>query len=115
MSLDVSLYIEVDTGGISKRNIELFEANITHNLGKMADEANIYYALWRPEEKGYKLAEDIIPVIEKGLAHMIERPDYYEKFNANNGWGTYEQFIPWIKEYLTACKENPKATIYVSR
>ncbi len=31
---------------------EVYSANITHNLGEMADKAGIYYALWRPEEKG---------------------------------------------------------------
>ena len=29
-----------------------YSANITHNLGKMAEEAGIYKHLWRPEEIG---------------------------------------------------------------
>lgn len=29
---------------------EVYSANITHNLGKMAGEAGIYYALWHPGE-----------------------------------------------------------------
>lgn len=31
---------------------DVFWANITHNLGRMADEAGIYKHLWRPEEIG---------------------------------------------------------------
>jgi hypothetical protein len=30
----------------------VFDANITHNLNKMADAAGIYEACWRPEEIG---------------------------------------------------------------
>lgn len=53
MSLDVSLIREkwesYDEGKTHRIvNEILYESNITHNLGKMADNAGIYYALWRP-------------------------------------------------------------------
>ncbi len=107
MSLDFSLE--------QKQNITVYDTNITHNLGKMADKAGIYYALWRPEEKGYKKAKDIIEVLEKGLDKMKAKPAHYKKFDAENGWGTYEQFIPFVEEVLRECKEYPNATIKVSR
>lgn len=44
MSLDVYL--------TAVRPTEVFSANITHNLGEMADKAGIYKACWRPEEIG---------------------------------------------------------------
>lgn len=44
MSLDVYLSKEVT----EERTV--FSANITHNLGEMADKAGIYKALWRPED-----------------------------------------------------------------
>lgn len=94
---------------------EVFSVNITHNLGTMADKAGIYYALWRPEEKGLKIASDIIPILEKGLKKLKEKPLYYEKFNAENGWGLYEHFVPFVEEVLQGCKEYPDATISVSR
>ncbi len=31
---------------------EVYISNVTHNLNKMAGEAGIYEALWRPEEIG---------------------------------------------------------------
>ncbi len=107
MSLDFSLTRIQET--------EVFWKNITHNLGTMADKAGIYYALWRPEEKGYKIASDIIPILEKGLADLKARPKYFEKFNASNGWGTYEHFVPWVEEVLEGCKEFPDAKISISR
>lgn len=60
MSLDFYLQYEVDGN-----EVEVFSANITHNLGPMADEANIYHALWRPEDRSYIYGKDIIPVLEK--------------------------------------------------
>lgn len=50
MSLGVLLYVDVDTGGETLHRVELFEANITHNLNKMAKEVGIYEYLWRPDE-----------------------------------------------------------------
>lgn len=93
----------------------VFDANITHNLGEMAEKAGIYYALWRPEEKGFKLAKDIILVLEKGLEKLKSKPSYYKKFNSDNGWGLYEHFVPFVEEVLNACKEFPDAEINVSR
>jgi len=93
----------------------LYDANITHNLGEMAVKAGIYKALWRPEEIGAKYAEDIIEIVEKGLADLKERPEYFEQFNSPNGWGTYKHFVPFVEKYLEALKQNPNSEIYVSR
>jgi hypothetical protein len=92
-----------------------FSANITHNLCKMADKCGIYYALWRPEEKGWKKAKEIINVLEQGLVKLKENPTKYKKFNAPNGWGMYEHFVPFVEEVLEACKKYPNAKIYCSR
>ena len=39
MSLDIDLYVTVDGN-----SVHVFEANITHNLAKMAANAGVYYA-----------------------------------------------------------------------
>lgn len=65
MSLDVALYgPERDqpcrcTCGHEHARRErpcLYDANITHNLNRMADEAGIYEHVWRPEEIGVTTA-----------------------------------------------------------
>jgi hypothetical protein len=83
----------------------------------MAEAAGIYQALWRPEELhgGEIKAKEIIDIIEKGLADLEVRPDYYRQFNSPDGWGIYEHFVKFVSEYLMACKENPEATVKVSR
>jgi hypothetical protein len=94
---------------------EVYSANITHNLNTMADKAGIYEALWRPEEIGKTKANELIELLEKGLADLKARPEYFETFNASNGWGLYKHFVPFVEKYLEACKEYPNAEISVSR
>jgi hypothetical protein len=123
MSLDVSLirkyHISYDGGKTLIEQKEcVYENNITHNLTEMADKAKIYNALWHPEnlelENPVK-AEDIIPLLEKGLKDLEDRPEYFEKFNSPNGWGLYEHFVPFVRNYLKACKEFPQALVEVDR
>lgn len=111
MSLDVGLKDPTATYDVNY----LYDANITHNLGEMAQEAGIYYALWRPEEISMTTAGDIIELLEKGLVDLKARPEFFEKFNSPNGWGTYEHFVPFVEKYLEACKRYPKAIINVWR
>lgn len=106
MSLDFDLKVT--------QPVSVFSANITHNLGKMADKAGIYKALWRPKESGYEKARDVIPVLEKGLAKLKANPAKYEQYNSPDGWGTYKHFVPFVEEVLDACYANPDADIEVS-
>ena len=120
MSLDVYLtrkkWISYDAGKTLTEEDEIvYDANITHNLGKMAGEAGIYEALWRPEEIGKTKASEIVELLEKGLADLKARPEHFETFNSPNGWGMYEHFVPFVEKYLEACKEYPDAVIKVSR
>lgn len=114
--LNRSRYVSYDKGQTyTEDNEELYSSNITHNLGKMADEAGIYYALWRPEEIGKTKAGDIVELLEAGIADLKARPDYFKQFNSPNGWGMYEHFVPFVEEYLEACKSHPDSIIEVSR
>lgn len=110
MSLDVYLY-----DGPTSESRQLYDANITHNLGKMAAEAGIYQHLWRPEELGITVASELIAPLTDGLDLMKRNPARFEPFNAPNGWGKYEDFVPWIERYLEACVANPTARVEVSR
>lgn len=107
MSLNV--YLE------AVRPTNVYSANITHNLVDMADEAGIYEALWRPDEIGISKAEQLIPLLRKGLELLESDPPRFEKFNSLNGWGMHEHFVPFVRDYLKACEENPDATVSVSR
>lgn len=107
MSLDVIL--------TAVRPTEVFSANITHNLGAMADEAGIYKACWRPEEIGITTAGQLIEPLRNGIAQMKADPGRFEKHNSPNGWGSYKIFLPWLERYLDACEKNPDARVSVDR
>lgn len=116
MSLDVYLtHKKWGSFGRPGEEEEVYAGNITHNLGKMADEAGIYYAMWRPEEIEKTKAGEIIDLLEKGLEDLKARPEHYKKFDSPNGWGMYIHFVPFVEEYLDACKKHPTAIINVSR
>lgn len=107
MSLDFSLY--------AVRRTNVFDANITHNLTSMAKEAGIYLHLWRGPEAGFKIAADIIPALKEGIELMEAHPDRFRKFDDPADWGTYDQFLPWVKRVLAACEANPDAEIGIYR
>ena len=116
MSLDIDLVVYVDTGSEEPYRVELYSANITHNLNKMAEAAGIYKVLWRPDELwGEPTADKMIPHLESGLHKLKSNADYFSLYNSPNGYGMYEHFVPFVEEVLNACKEHPKSKVEVSR
>lgn len=139
MSLDVSLYrtyhISYDKGKtLEEKEERVYDANITHNLGKMASEAGLYEALWRPyrlkegyvpttdydkelefEDANTTYAYELISIIEKGLEELKSKPEHYETFNSPNGWGMYEHFVPFVEKYLDALKQYSECRVSVWR
>ena len=109
MSLDVSLiYDDPEKGTV-------YDANITHNLGKMAHAVGLYEAVWRPEEHQLTHAAQLVPILERGIAELALWPRKYTAFDSPNGWGKYRDFLPWLQAYLEACREHPTARIYADR
>lgn len=108
MSLDV--YLELN-------GEEVYSANITHNLNKMANAVSPYFyqVLWRPEDLNMVHAEDLIHELRKGVSKLACAPSHYKQFDSPNGWGLYENFVPFVINYIEACEKFPKATVKVSR
>jgi hypothetical protein len=107
MSLDVSL--------LERRPVEVYSANITHNLGGMAKEAGIYMHLWRPDELGITKAHQLIEPLRKGLDVLKAEPDRFKALNPPNGWGSYDGLVRFVEDYLAACVAKPEATVDVDR
>lgn len=93
----------------------VYSANITHNLGRMASEAGIYRALWRPDEDGLVKAAQLIDRLREGLRWLRTRPEYFQQFNPENGWGDYDGLVRFTELYLAACEKYPDADVQVSR
>lgn len=107
MSLDVSL--------VDIKPVEVFKANITHNLRVMAMEAGIYQHLWRPEELNITKASELINPLTHGLDLLRADPDRFRQYEPESKWGTYESLVSLVSNYLHACRLSPNAVVTVSR
>ena len=113
MSLDVYLTKVMPT--------EVYSSNITHNLGKMANQVllsnghTLYQVLWRPDEHGWKFARDIDDMLDEGWNILLSDPEKFRAFNPENGWGSYEGLCNFVYNYRNACWDSPDAEIGVSR
>lgn len=107
MSLDITL--------LKRMPIEVYFANITHNLSEMARVAGIHKYLWRAEENRITKARQLISPLKKAIFDMEANPEKYKKYNSANGWGLYENFVPWLVNLLHACENHPDATISTDR
>lgn len=104
MSLDIWLTAKVEATVVDK--------NITHNLGKMWEEAGIYDALYNSEGQ---TALSVLPILHEGLKRMISDPDKFKKFDSPNGWGMYKHALPWLSELIAGFEEHPEGVIWVSK
>lgn len=93
----------------------VYEANITHNMGRMAAECGLYEPLWEAQDKGLTHAAQLIEPIRDGLAALRADADYLRQFNPANGWGDYELLVRFTENYLVACEQWPDAEVRVSR
>jgi hypothetical protein len=90
---------------------DVYSSNITHNLGKMASQCDLYMPLWRPEEIGITHARQLIEPLKDGLAVLGEDRERLEEFSPENGWGDYDGFVEFVTEYLRACEQFPDAEV----
>ena len=89
--------------------------NLTHNLTSMAVESGVYTCVWRPEELDITKASEMIVFLKYGIDKLKSDPQKFMKYNPSNGFGSYENLLDTLVNYLLACEQNPTATISVSR
>jgi hypothetical protein len=94
---------------------EVYSGNITHNLGRMAAAADLYEALWRPDDHGLTHAWQLIEPLKSGLEKLRAEPESFAIHAPSNGWGSYQGLVDFTANYLRACEEHPQASVRVSR
>lgn len=132
MSLDFSIYIPAKPPYVNYANEytefvpsddlemppvevqEVFTVNITHNLTEMASAVNIYNGLWRPNYTFDKITPELLSKIEAGHRELYRNPEKYRKYDASNGWGTYDDFLPVVAKIMYALHEYPIGWVYRS-
>jgi hypothetical protein len=81
----------------------------------MAEAAGIYGQVWRPEENGIKTGADMLPHLERGIAALLADPSRFEALNPDNGWGSYEGFLKFLRRYREACEDRPNDAVGACR
>jgi hypothetical protein len=71
--------------------------------------------LWRPDEIGITKASELIIPLAHGLHRLVTDKARFVAMNPENGWGSYDSLVAFIREYILACLEYPDATVSVSR
>ena len=112
MSITVWLTALVDLGGKDRVEFEVWEWNVTHNLSQMWRAAGIFNEIYNSE--GVE-ASEVVDRLNHGLRMMTHHPEAYRALEPSNGWGTYENAIEFIGNFIEACNEYPKAVIAVCK
>ena len=105
MSYDVSLVI--NTGKEDKEIVEV--GNITWNLlpmFRLAMATNF-------KDLNGKKCKDVIPILKRAVEEMKDAPDIYKALEPPNKWGTYEEGLNFLKNFLCECEENPECKISI--
>lgn len=124
MSYDVSLYIPRETETCYRcpcgaehqtpAEAEVFHANYTSNCSPMWDAAGCRLREWAYEKAEGRTASTLIEPLETAIATMVADPQRFIAMNPDNGWGSYETVIPFLRSILSACRAYPEARVYVS-
>lgn len=96
----------------AKREVNIFETNITYNL------ADMYYRCI-DKDKGLQLFDNMsckeaLPILQKAIEDLIDNKEEYEKLNPKNGWGSYESLLITFIDMRKCCIDNPDGIIKLS-
>ena len=99
---------------------------ITHNLNKLVDECGklvgkeYYELIWRPDEllcvdNGKVPVSFVLQRLPALIADLIEHEKVLVQYLPGNGWGTFEDLIRFLCDYLKECYTHQDAYIYCCR
>lgn len=108
--MSINIYVRVPMD--EPYDQELFSTNITHNLTGMWRAAGFYDELYNSEGK---TCAEVVEAIQNGYQDMRDHPEKYRQYSAKNGWGTYEQALPWLEKLIREFERYPKGRIHISK
>ena len=95
----------------AKREIILFQTNITYNL------ADMYYKCIDKKLGLEKLnglsSKEALPIVKRAIEDMIENKEEDEKLNPSNGWGSYDGLLRDLLNLKESCEQIPDGVIEV--
>jgi len=99
MSWDVSLIKRCE---YCNHNEEIDIGNYTYNISNMYKKA-MGYTL---SELYGKSANEVMPILNKGISDMEENPEIYQEMNPINGRGNYEGALNFLRNIRYKCILN---------
>lgn len=95
----------------AKREVILFETNITYNLSDM------YYKCI-DKKLGLKRlnglsSKEALPILKRAIEDMIKNKEEYEKLNPSNGWGSYDGLLRDLRNLEKSCEQIPDGVIEI--
>lgn len=103
MSLDLS--IAPNSCKHCGRGDDALEFNYTYNVSQM------WYEVF-PDDEGMvqidgMTGKEAYPKIAKAIHEMLSKEKFMRKLEPENGWGSYEGFLDFLRKISDACIECP--------
>ena len=76
------------------------EINLTYNVSGMLRRAGLH-----PNVVNGMKVNEAYPIVSNVVAVMEDNPDYFRKYNPENGWGSYEHTLEALVKIGTALYE----------
>ena len=103
------MWLVIDTGGAEPCPVG-GDHNMTSNVAPMWRLAGADVA----EFQG-KYAGNVLHLLDKAIAEMETNPEPYRALNPDNGWGSYETCLEFLRNLRAEFGAHPKATVKVCR
>lgn len=110
MSYDISLYLDVDTGGPEPLTVCVATiGNYTVNVARMWSDA-LGHSLGDLKDKN---AGDSLSALTAAVGKLRADPERYRALEPSNGWGDYDGAVAYLAKLRDACAAHPKASIHI--
>lgn len=113
MSYDISLYLDVYSGGLWAPDVQSVcvadIGNYTSNAARMWTDA-LGHRLVDLKDKN---AGESLPALTAAVDRMIAEPEHYRAMEPSNGWGDYDGALAYLTALRDACLVHPKAVIHI--
>lgn len=106
MSYDIRIIVNHSDGYSSSFEV----GNMTYNVAPMVVEASGVSFSWYD---GISCAK-ALPLLRRTWQQMKRDPETYKRLEAWNGWGTYDQFMPYLTRLYAMVRLHPTGVIEVS-
>lgn len=119
VSYDIDLVIDTGAGNMpSVCDVGNYTSNVSAMWHKALWEGDVLHEVagdaYSLKALHGKNAGDCIQLLERAIRRMEQDGATYVAMNPDNGWGTYEGALEYLKKMLYGCRQHPKCTIDVS-